>query len=147
MTINENELNKKCSNNKIMEGFIVATNNESIMTWTFRMKCQPNDEIKSILTDEEEILQCYSTVRDIAVLTNKRLIICDTQGIIGTKKEVYSLPYRSIDMWSSENAGSFDLDTELELWTKAGHFKLKLASKCDVREFDRILGNGVLENK
>ena len=50
-------------------------------------------------------------------------------------------------MWSSENAGSFDLDTELELWTKAGHFKLKLASKCDVREFDRILGNGVLENK
>lgn len=122
----------------------MATNNENILTWTFRIKCQPNAEIEELLTEGEIILQCYSTIRDIAALTNKRLIICDTQGIIGKKKEVYSLPYRSIDMWSSENAGTFDLDTELELWTKAGHFKLKLSSKCDVREFDRILGNAIL---
>lgn len=61
------------------------------------------------------------------------------------KIEIYSLPYRFIDMWSSENAGKlFDLDSELELWTKAGHFKLKLSSKCDIREFDRILGNAIL---
>lgn len=122
----------------------MATNNENILTWTFRIKCQPNAEIEELLTDGETILQCYSTIRDIAALTNKRLIICDTQGIIGKKKEVYSLPYRSIDMWSSENAGTFDLDTELELWTKAGHFKLKLSSKCDIREFDRILGKAIL---
>lgn len=122
----------------------MATNNENILTWTFRIKCQPNAEIEELLTEGEIILQCYSTIRDIAALTNKRLIICDTQGIIGKKKEVYSLPYRSIDMWSSENAGTFDLDTELELWTKAGHFKLKLSSKCDIREFDRILGKAIL---
>lgn len=122
----------------------MATNNESILTWTFRVKCSPSKEITELLTEGETILQCYSTVRDIAALTNKRLIICDVQGMIGKKKEIYSLPYRSIDMWSSENAGTFDLDTELELWTKAGHFKLKLSSKCDIREFDKILGEAIL---
>lgn len=122
----------------------MATNNESIMTWTFRVKCEANKDIKALLTEGETIIQCYSTVRDIAALTNKRLIVCDTQGMIGKKKEIYSLPYRSIDMWSSENAGTFDLDTELELWTKAGHFKLKLSPKCDIREFDKILGEAIL---
>lgn len=125
----------------------MATNNESIMTWTFRVKCEANKDIKALLTEGETIIQCYSTVRDIAALTNKRLIVCDTQGMIGKKKEIYSLPYRSIDMWSSENAGTFDLDTELELWTKAGHFKLKLSPKCDIREFDKILGNAILQQQ
>ncbi len=124
----------------------MATNEDNIMTWTFRFKCEPNEAIKSLLVNGEEILQCYSTIRDKAALTNKRLIICDTQGVIGKKKEIYSLPYRSIDMWSSENSGTFDLDTELDLWTKAGHFKLKLSSKCDIREFDSILGNGILNS-
>lgn len=123
----------------------MATNKEEILTWTFRTKCEPNNDIKDLLTDGEFVLQCYSTIRDIAALTNKRLIICDTQGMIGKKKEIYSLPYRSIDMWSSENAGSFDFDTELELWTKAGHFKLKLSSKCDIREFDKILSKAILK--
>lgn len=125
----------------------MATNNESIMTWTFRVKCEANKDIKALLTEGETIIQCYSTVRDIAALTNKRLIVCDTQGMIGKKKEIYSLPYRSIDMWSSENAGTFDLDTELELWTKAGHFKLKLSPKCDIREFDKILGEAILNQQ
>lgn len=65
--------------------------------------------------------------------------------MIGKKKEIYSLPYRSIDMWSNENACTFDLDIELELWTKAGHFKLKLSSKCEIREFDKILAKAILD--
>ena len=121
-------------------------NTEKALGWAFRCKCEPNNAIKEILVEGEEIYQCYSTVRDVAALTNKRLIICDTQGIIGAKKEIFSLPYRSINMWSTANAGTFDLDTELELWTKAGFFKIKLSDKCDIREFDRILGKAVLNN-
>lgn len=125
-----------------MEYLIIATNNEQIMTWTFRFKCELDHKIVDMLVDGEEIVQRYFTIRDIACLTNKRLIVCDKQK----KKEIYSLPYRSIDMWSSENAGHFDLDSELELWTKADHFKLKLSGKCNIAEFDRILGNGILNN-
>ncbi len=124
----------------------MAVNTEVLLTWTFMEKATPEEEILSILTEGEEILQCYKTVRDQAALTNKRIIIMDKQGITGKKIEIYSLPYRSIDMWSSENVGKlFDINSELELWTKAGHFKLKLNPKCDIREFDRILGKAILD--
>ena len=123
----------------------MATNNEVHFVWVFNEKTIPSEQMRSILMDGEEIIECYKTVRDQAALTNKRIIIMDKQGITGKKTEVYSLPYRSIDMWSSENAGPFlDLSAELELWTKAGHFKINLNKNCDIREFDRILGNYIL---
>ena len=124
----------------------MAVNTDVLLTWTFVEKAEPEEELRSLLTDGEEILQCYKTVRDQAALTNKRLIILDRQGITGKKIEIYSLPYRSVDMWSSENAGKlFDINSELELWTKAGHFKLRLNPSCDIREFDRILGKAILD--
>ena len=124
----------------------MATNEDYIMSWIFCFKCEPNEAIKSLLVDSEEILQSYSTIRDKATLTNKRLIIYNAQGIIGKKKEFYLLPNKSIDMWSSEDSGTFDLDTKLNLWTKAGYFKLKQSLKCDIREFDSILGEGILNS-
>lgn len=126
----------------------MAVNNEVILSWTFLKKVEPDKAMKETLIDGEEILQCYQTVRDQAALTNKRIIIMDKQGMTGSKVEIYSLPYRSIDMWSTENAGKlFDINAELELWTKAGHFKIKVNSNCDIREFDQILGKAILSNQ
>lgn len=126
----------------------MAVNNEVILSWTFLKKVEPDKAMKEILVEGEGILQCYQTVRDQAALTNKRIIIMDKQGITGSKVEIYSLPYRSIDMWSTENAGKlFDINAELELWTKAGHFKIKVNSNCDIREFDQILGKAILSNQ
>lgn len=126
----------------------MAVNNEVILSWTFLKKVEPDKSMKEILVEGEEILQCYQTVRDQAALTNKRIIIMDKQGMTGSKVEIYSLPYRSIDMWSTENAGKlFDINAELELWTKAGHFKIKVNSNCDIREFDQILGKAILSNQ
>nr|DAR55949.1 MAG TPA: Bacterial PH domain protein [Caudoviricetes sp.] len=126
----------------------MAVNNEVILSWSFLKKVEPDKAMKETLIDGEEILQCYQTVRDQAALTNKRIIIMDKQGMTGSKVEIYSLPYRSIDMWSTENAGKlFDINAELELWTKAGHFKIKVNSNCDIREFDQILGKAILSNQ
>ena len=126
----------------------MAVNNEVILSWTLLKKVEPDKAMKEILVEGEEILQCYQTVRDQAALTNKRIIIMDKQGMTGSKVEIYSLPYRSIDMWSTENAGKlFDINAELELWTKAGHFKIKVNSNCDIREFDQILGKAILSNQ
>lgn len=122
----------------------MATNTESILTWTFMSKCKPTQELLNMLGRNEQIYACYKTVRDVAAITNKRLIVRDAQGMLGKKVEIYSLPFRSIDMWSSENAGIVDLNSELELWTKAGHFKIKLNGNCDIREFDQILATAIL---
>lgn len=123
----------------------MATVNDINKVWTFNEKTAPTEEIKSILMEKEEILQCYKTIRDVAALTDLRIIIMDKQGLTGKKTEVYSIPYRSIDMWSTENAGKmFDFNAELELWTKAGHFKINVNRNCDIREFDKILGRAIL---
>lgn len=60
------------------------------------------------------------------------------------KVEIYSLPWKSIDMWSSENAGKIDFNAEMEFWTRAGHVKLNLKKGVDVRRFDRIVAAYVL---
>ncbi len=123
----------------------MATNNEVLLTWSFLQKCAPSAELMELLVPGEKVVASYKTVRDIAAITNKRIVIIDSQGITGKKKEIYSLPFRSIDMWSTENAGHIDINAELELWTKAGHFKIKVDRKCDVREFDEILASSILD--
>lgn len=71
-----------------------------------------------------DCVAAYKTFRDSAIFTNKRLIIRDAQGLTGKKVEIYSLPYSSINMWSTENAGKLlDFNAEVELWTRTGHLK------------------------
>jgi hypothetical protein len=47
-------------------------------------------------------------------------------------------------MYSSENGGIIDLNSELELWTRVGRFKLNLNRKVDIRKLDRIIAKHVL---
>lgn len=83
--------------------------------------------------------------RDSAIFTDKRLIVRDAQGLTGKKVEVYSLPYSAINMWSSENAGRMlDLSAEMELWTRAGHIKVKLNKGVDIRKLDQLIAHAVL---
>ena len=119
---------------------------DQMLMWTFMSKAEPTQDLLNMLVEGEEIIHCYKTIRDLAAITNKRLIVRDAQGLTGKKVEIYSLPFRSIDMWSTENAGKlFDVNAELELWTKAGHMKLKVSPKCDIREFEEILGRAILD--
>jgi len=90
-------------------------------------------------------ISAYKTVRDIAIFTNKRLIVRDAQGITGKKVEIYSLPYSSIAMWSTETAGHIDINSEVEIWTRgAGHIKVNLRKGIDPRHIDKLLGECLL---
>jgi hypothetical protein len=93
-------------------------------------------EINDVLIEGGRAEIAYKTVRDVAVITNNRIIFADRQGITGKKVEVYTIPFKSIIMYSSENGGMLDFNAELELWTKAGNFKLNLNKKVDIRKFD-----------
>ena len=115
-----------------------------IAEWTLYQEVPIPDDVNSIMTRGEEALVAYKTFRDSAIFTTKRLIIRDAQGLTGKKTEIYSLPYKSIDMWSTENAGTFDMDAEVELWTRAGNIKIKLNRKIDVRQIDSLIAHCVL---
>jgi hypothetical protein len=115
-----------------------------IMTWTFYEETQIPKEMEDILIEGEKAEIAYKTVRDVAVVTNKRIIIADRQGLTGKKVEIYTIPFKSIIMYSSENGGMLDFNAELELYTKAGNFKLNLNKKVDIRKLDRIIGMYIL---
>jgi len=114
------------------------------LVWTFRTPCEPSKEILDILLPGEEVIAAYKTIRDIAAITNCRFIIRDAQGITGKKVEVYTIPFKSIVMWSSENAGTIDFNSEIELWTRAGRLKINLARGIDIRAVDKIIASHVL---
>lgn len=118
----------------------------AIATWTFVAECPIPNDVADLLVAGEQPVAAYKTFRDSAIFTTKRLIVRDAQGLSGKKVEVYSLPYSAINMWSSENAGTFDLDAELELWTRAGHIKIKVGKKTDIRRLDMLIAHSVLSN-
>lgn len=115
-----------------------------IVSWTFVSECPVPADAQDLLVQGETAVAAYKTLRDSAIFTTKRLIVRDAQGITGRKVEIYSLPYSSIDMWSSENAGTMDVNAEVELWTRAGHIQIKMRKGVDIRKFDRIISEALL---
>jgi hypothetical protein len=117
----------------------------NILEWTFVSECPIPQDVNELLVPGETAVAAYKTFRDSAVFTNKRLIVRDAQGLTGRKVEIYSLPYSSIVMWSTENAGRLlDINAEVELWTKAGHIKVKLQKGVDIRKFDKLIADALL---
>ena len=117
---------------------------DDITVWTFVAECPIPNDLGPILVPGERPYIAYKTFRDSAIFTDRRLIVGDSQGITGKKVELYSLPYSRIDMWSSENAGHLDLNAEMELWTRAGHVKIKLGRGVDIRRLDNLISQMVL---
>lgn len=119
----------------------------AILAWTLVSEAPIPDDLGEILAPGETPVAAFRTIRDTATFTDKRLIIRDAQGLSGKKIEIYSLPYSSIHMWSSENApGFFDGDEELELWTKLGHIKVRIKKGLNIRRIDQLISAGVLSS-
>jgi hypothetical protein len=116
-----------------------------IAVWTFMNEVPIPDDVGPLLVEGEDAVAAFKTFRDSAVFTTKRLIVRDAQGMTGKKVEIHSLPYSAINMWSSENAGRFlDVSAEIELWTRAGHIKIKLGKGADVARINRLIAWAVL---
>lgn len=114
--------------------------------WTFVSECPIPNDINDMLVDGETPICAYKTIRDSAIFTNKRLIVRDSQGLTGKKIEIYTLPYSSIVMYSTENAGKMlDFNAEVELWTKAGHIKINLNKSVNIRKLDHLLASAILK--
>ena len=116
-------------------------NEMNLLNWTFFREVAIPQDIENLLINGEQPVAAFATIRDVAVFTDKRLIVKDAQGLTG----IYSLPYSSILMWSTENAGKiFDLNAEVELWTKVGKIKINLRKDIDIRRFDTLLAQYIL---
>lgn len=103
-------------------------------------------KIEDILIFGEEIIMAYSHVRDKVWFTSKRIIAMDVQGITGSKKEYKSFPYSKISSFSIETAGTFDGDSDFNIWVSGvGVFGIKFRKSLNIKKVGRFLSEKVLD--
>ena len=103
------------------------------------------DELAPLLVPGEELHLAFKGIRDSVVFTNRRLISINVQGITGKKRDYTSLPLNKIQAWSVETAGTFDLDSELDLWFSGlGRVRLEFKGSVDIRHIGQLIGHHVL---
>ena len=101
--------------------------------------------IAPILIQGENIVSAYKAIRDFVVFTDKRLIAVNVQGMTGRKRDFTSLPYAKIQAFSIETAGTFDLDSELDLWFSGlGNVRLEFRGQVDIRHLGQMIATFVL---
>ncbi len=104
-------------------------------------------EFDAILIPGEELETAFRIFRDKWVFTNKRLIMLDVQGVTGNKRDYHSIPYKSINHFSVETAGSLDYDCEMKLWIKGSPepYKKEFKRDIDVRTLSKVLAAHVMD--
>ncbi len=93
-----------------------------------------------LISNQEEVLLSYKSVRDRLIVTNKKLLVIDVQGITGRKKEYMILPLSKLTAFSCESSGTFDLDAELKVWASAiNQMEFQFLKGTDIRPLVKIL--------
>ncbi|PCK07351.1 MAG: cytoplasmic protein [Alteromonadaceae bacterium] len=103
------------------------------------------EKVSDLLLDDEKIIDSYKSMRDGVVFTSKRVIAVNVQGITGSKKDFTSLPYKNIEAYSVETSGTFDLDSELEIYLSAvGKVKFEFTGKTSILEISKVISEHLL---
>ena len=95
---------------------------------------QVKSEVNNMLVTGENIIQCFQTVRDQVVFTDKRVIVVNVQGITGKKMSYFSYPYSKVLYFGIETAGVLDIDSELIMTFANGTvLQFDFRSKVDIK--------------
>lgn len=88
--------------------------------FSFYQEVPVSSTLERFISQNETIQFAVKTIRDMAVFTDKRILVADKQGLTGKKIEYYSIPYKNIVTYAVETAGTFDLDSEIKLILSGG---------------------------
>lgn len=104
-------------------------------------------EFEAILFPGEELECAFRIFRDKWVFTNKRLIMLNVQGLTGKKREYHSIPYRAIQHFSIETAGTLDDDCEMKIWLNGTPepFVKEFSRDIDLKAIQQTLARHVTE--
>ncbi len=101
--------------------------------------------VEDLIVQGEQVLNSYKSMRDGVVFTTMRIIVVNVQGITGKKVDYTSLPYKRINAYSVETAGTFDLDAELDIFISGlGSLRFEFRGKSDIKEISRYISQSIL---
>jgi hypothetical protein len=97
-----------------------------------------------ILLPDEVVQAAFKCGRDMHVHTNKRVMKIDGKLWSAKQIEYLSIPLQFISGYQIRTAGSWDLDSEVTLFTSESRVDLDLAKgKANVEEYWRVIQNTV----
>lgn len=124
---------------------MIDFNNNSVFKLKKVEASKFDSELRDLLIDGENIIGCYQDVRDHVFFTDKRVIAVNVQGITGKKKDFTTLPYSKISAYSVETAGTFDLESELDLYySGVGRVRFEFKGSSDILEIGRVIAKYAL---
>lgn len=102
-------------------------------------------EYEFLLLPEETILMEFKSIRDLCIITDRKIIAINVQGLTGRKKEILVLPFSKMTAFAVESSGTLDTDAELVLWSSGiGKTELEfLRGTADVRNIARLLAQHI----
>ena len=102
-------------------------------------------EVPNLMTNGEEIVQAFQTVRDQVVFTNKRIFVVNVQGITGKKISYFSYPYSKEQYYGIETAGVLDIDSELILaFSNGARLQFDFKSNVDIRQISNLISQYII---
>ncbi len=105
------------------------------------------EDILKLVKKDEEIFCVLRAVRDIGILTNRRIIIVDKKGIRGFRQKIYSIMYSCI---SNYNIEIKNMDTIIEITLDSGYQVVLSFYKPipleDMFKIYNFIDNKILEN-
>jgi hypothetical protein len=103
------------------------------------------EKVTALLLEDEKIIDSYKSMRDGVVFTSKRIIAVNVQGLTGSKRDYTSIPYKNIVVYSVETSGTFDLDSELEIYLSAvGKVKFEFTGNTAIVEISKHISQHLL---
>ncbi len=75
-----------------------------------------------VILPSEQIICAYKGIRDMLILTEKRILCVDKQGLTGKKQKYLSIPLGKINAFSVETGGTLDVDCDVDIFVSGMGF-------------------------
>ncbi|MDE8654564.1 PH domain-containing protein [Novosphingobium album (ex Liu et al. 2023)] len=103
------------------------------------------DKYEAVLMDGEAVAIEFKSLRDGMILTDRRLVVFNTQGPTGRRVEVSSFPWASITAFSVEHSDAVDLDATIRICGAGwGVCEVQLARGMDARAVAQFMNGKIL---